>query len=167
MATTYAQTIQLVRNWVNRDTSALPDTIIMDGMRWAADKAYRTLRVPPLEQTYDYESLILDSSDGTILPIFRFPIPGDLIEFILIRELTTTGTLVTVFNEKADVRTFRDDFAEKYNDQAYWTRERGNVLLRGFGLSANSRVQLYYYRRLPALNARFEVTIVNYNADVD
>ena len=41
--------VGLVRGWANRDLQALPDEIIMDSLRYAIDKAYRTLRIPPLE----------------------------------------------------------------------------------------------------------------------
>ena len=46
--------VQLVRDWANRDSQALPDAIIMDSIRYAVDKAYRKLRIPPLEHTVTY-----------------------------------------------------------------------------------------------------------------
>ena len=49
MALTYSQLVSLVRTWSNRDEEAVSDAIIKDCLRYAADKAYRTLRVPPLE----------------------------------------------------------------------------------------------------------------------
>ena len=56
MATTYDDMIALVRGWSNRDVEALPDMIIQDSLRWAADKAYRRLRIPPLEHRLVYDS---------------------------------------------------------------------------------------------------------------
>ena len=47
----YDSLVTLVRNWANRDAQALPDAIIQDALRYAVDKAYRTLRIPPLEHT--------------------------------------------------------------------------------------------------------------------
>ena len=51
MARDYMGAITLVRNWSNRDVEALPNTIIADAIRYAADKAYRQLRIAPLEHT--------------------------------------------------------------------------------------------------------------------
>ena len=60
MATTreYSELVTLVRNWANRDSQALPDGIIMDGIRYAVDTAYRTLRIPPLEHTVHGQILL-------------------------------------------------------------------------------------------------------------
>ena len=151
----YNLLVNKVYDWSNRDLVALPPQIVRDSLRYAADKSYRTLRIPPLEQVFNYTTLTAQSPSNTIREIFSFPIPGDLIEFISIREVDNTNSnLSVVFNEKADIRTFRDDYSEKYNDYAYWARERGNVLLSGFNLSTTTNIELYYYRRLPALNAQ-------------
>ena len=181
MSRTYAETIQLVRNWANRDDSALPDSIIRDGLRWAADKAYRTLRVPPLEQirTYTMEELVAatENSQNRFSSLTSLAIPGDLIEFIQIREIDGAGRTTRIFNEKADIRTFRDLYAEKYNDFAYWARERENFLLApGFGnvgtnfgatgVGLSDGLELYYYRRLPALDARFDVIQANFDLNL-
>jgi len=165
MSTTYADTVTRVRDWANRDTTALPDTVIQDCLRWAADKAYRTLRVPPLEQTYRPASLTRDSEENAACPVFSFAIPGDLNEFIQIREIPDNGNgRSRVFNEKTDIRTFRDTYSEIRNDYSFWTRERDCILLGGFGLETTSTIELYYYRRLPALNGVYEVTLENYRA---
>ena len=55
MARTYSELISLVRNWSNRDTEVLPNSIIADTLRYAADKAYRHLRIAPLEHTLYYD----------------------------------------------------------------------------------------------------------------
>ena len=178
MARTYDELVTLVRNWSNRDIEVLPDAIIQDGLRWAADKAYRKLRIPPLEHTvtYDAESLMAATSNvnNRFSSITEIQVPVDLIEFIQIREIDEGGRTTRLFNEKADVRTFNDQYAEKYNDFAFWTRQGNCVLLSpGFGNSATSfsggtgpsaGLELYYYRRLPALNARYDVTVGNAEA---
>ena len=64
MALTYTQLTALVRSWSNRDEEVVRDAIIQDALKYAADKAYRTLRVPPLENVAVYEKTLLDS--GTI-----------------------------------------------------------------------------------------------------
>ena len=51
---TYAELTTLVRNWCNRDEEVVSDSIIQDSLRYAADKAYRKLRVPPLENVAEY-----------------------------------------------------------------------------------------------------------------
>ena len=177
MAENFDALVALVRSWANRDVEALPDAIIQDSIRYAADKAYRTLRVPPLEHivTYDRDTLVANTanSNNRFSSVTTLAIPGDLIEFIQIREIDDNGRTTRLFNEKADVRTFRDLNAEKYSDLAYWTRERGNILLApGFGnvgtnfgstgVGNADALELYYYRRLPALNARYDRTLANY-----
>ena len=177
MAETYTQLVAKVRDWSNRDAAALPDTVIMDALQWAVDKAYRTLRVPPLENivTYNATTLIANtsSSSNVISSVTTLAIPGDLIEFIMIREVDSELATTRMFNEKADVRTFRDQYSERYSDFAIWTREAGNILLSpGFGSGGTNSgslgsgpaqaVQLYYYRRLPALDATYDVSLANY-----
>ncbi len=177
MADTYTDLMTKVRDWANRDISALPTSVIEDSLQWAADKAYRTLRVPPLEQIVTYNATILEdatsSANNRFSSVTTLAIPGDLIEFIMIREVDEVGATVRIFNEKTDVRTFRDLYADRYSDLAYWTREAGNILYApGFGNSGTGfgstgvgeaiGLQLYYYRRLPALNARYTRDLANY-----
>ena len=177
MAETYTQLVAKVRDWSNRDAAALPDTVIMDALQWAVDKAYRTLRVPPLENIVTYNQATLEantsSAQNRFAAVTTLAIPGDLIEFIMIREVDADGATTRMFNEKADVRTFRDQYAERYSDFAVWTREAGNILLSpGFGASGTNigssgtgngvALQLYYYRRLPALDATYTVSLANY-----
>ena len=107
----------------------------------------------------------------------RVPVPGDLTTFIHIRiegraiqdandvimvnqtsneiETNITGSrrFGLVFNEKADVRTYHDLYAEK-NNANYWTRQGNDILLNGY-LSDLDVVEIYYYRRLAALGARY------------
>jgi len=56
MARTYAEFVSLVRDWANRDSAALSDDLIQDCLRYAADKAYRKLRIAKLEATVTYDS---------------------------------------------------------------------------------------------------------------
>ena len=176
MARTYDEMVTLVRGWSNRDVEALPDAIIMDSLRWAADKAYRRLRVPPLEHRLVYNSDTLleatTNSNSRTGSVTELQIPPDLIEFIQIREIDEVGRTTRLFNEKADVRTFNDLYAEKYNDIAYWTRFQNCIQIApGFNLTGSNfgstgvgnpvGIELYYYRRLPALNARYDLTAAN------
>lgn len=154
---TYNDLISLVRNWSNRDEEVLSDTIIASALRYAADKAYRTLRVPPLERTVVIDASTLTSSNDYT----EIDIPEDLIEFIAIRATDADGKTVRVLNEKTDVRTFMDQYAEKYNGRGYWTR-KGNKILVSPAIEEDY-VEIYYYRRLFALDSRFEVSAVNAN----
>lgn len=168
---TYNEFVQLVRNWANRDEEVISNSVIADCLTYAADKAYRTLRVPPLEQTVTYSSADLTDATTTgnsVTSITELSIPSDLIEFIQIRGINSDGGTSRVFNEKSDVRTFFDPYAEKYSNVAYWTRKGNSIFLApGFqsgGTFGNENsIELYYYRRLPALNARFDVTAENAN----
>jgi hypothetical protein len=173
MALTYTELTTLVRNWSNRDEEVVSDAIIQDALKYAADKAYRTLRIPPLENVAVYEKTLLEDgttgATSTHQSRTEIKVPFDLIEIIQIKELDSTGLPTRVWNEKVDVRTFNDPGAEKYTGNNYFTREKNVLILApGFGENtlgnpANS-IELLYYRRLPALNAKYAVTNLNYNA---
>jgi len=173
MALTYAQLVALVRTWCNRDEEVVSDSIIQDALKYAADKAYRTLRVPPLENVAIYEKALLEAgttaSNNLQGSITEIQLPYDLVEFIQIREVDSAGLTTRVFNEKLDIRTFNDTLSEKYSNLNYWARQQNVVYLSpGFGNGSTgsqaNTIELYYYRRLPALNAVYSVTVLNYNA---
>ena len=169
MALTYVELTALVRSWANRNVDVVSDSIINDSLRYAADKAYRTLRIPPLENVAVYSKTDLEAAtmrNNYGLTKTEIRLPFDLIEFIQIKELDENGATVRVFNEKLDIRTFNDVNAEKYSNMNYWARQRNMVYLTpGFnnGSTANS-IELLYYRRLPALNARYATLVLNYAA---
>ena len=177
MARTYSDLITLVRNWANRDSEVLTDSIIMDCIRYAADKAYRSLRVAPLEHTVVYRDGLTAASTSTnnrFSSVTELAIPSDLIEFIQIRGIDADGRTTRMFNEKADVRTFNDLYSEKYSDLAVWTRQGNCILIApavgnagnnygSTGVLQEEAIELYYYRRLPALNATYDVNVTNYN----
>jgi len=172
MALTYSGLVSKVRDWANRDEEVVSDAVIQDCLKYAADKAYRTLRVPPLENVAVYDSTLLTAAttaaNNITLSITELQLPYDLIEFIQIKELDSNGLTTRVFNEKVDIRTFNDVLAEKYTGYNYWARQQNVILLSpGFGqggIGDASKIELYYYRRLPALNAVYSVTVLNYNA---
>jgi len=180
MARTYSELITLVRSWSNRDTEVLPNNIIADCVRYAADKAYRQLRIAPLEHTLVYDNTGGNLANATTSTNNRFAsvteliVPTDLIEFIQIRGVDSAGRTTRMFNEKADVRTFNDYYAEKYSDLAVWTRQGNCILLTpGFGNTGTNAgatgvgqeegFEIYYYRRLPSLHARFIANKANYD----
>jgi len=173
MALTYTELVAKVRTWANRDEEVVSDAIIQDCLKYAADKAYRTLRVPPLENVAKYEKTLLQSAttnaSSTTDSTTEIQLPYDLIEFIQIRELDAGGLTTRVFNEKVDIRTLNDSNAEKYTGYNYWARQQNVLsLVPGFGNGNTGNtadsIELYYYRRLPALNALYAVTVLNYAA---
>ena len=164
----------IIRDWSNRqDESVLPNDRIQEAMKYAADKAYRKLRVAALENTITYNSTALTAATtvgNNFLPSQTdLTLPTDLIEFIQIREIDSVGRTCRVFNEKTDLRTFNDWSSIKTSYIGYFSRQGNTLLLApGFG-QANSigtadKVELHYYRRLPALNALYDVTPANYAA---
>ena len=167
---TYSAFVDLVQNWANKDSSVLSDAITQDCMRYAADTSYRTLRVSALEQTVEYTKTQLDaattSASNRAASKTELTIPADLLEFIQLREIDDDGRTCRVFNEKTDLRTFNDIYAEK-TQAAYWSRV-GNVLVyspgfgTGFTTFIPTKAELHYYKRLPALNATYDVTPTNY-----
>ena len=170
MALTYTELTALVRNWANRNQDVVSDSIIQDCLKYAADKAYRTLRIPPLENVAvysktDLESATIKTTSG--LTRTEIKLPADLIEFIQIKELDENSGAIRVFNEKLDIRTFNDVNAEKYSNMNYWARQRNTVYLTpGFNTLGNANtIELLYYRRLPALDAKYSVTALNYAAE--
>ena len=169
----YANFTAFVRDWSTKDSSVLSDTRIQDCLRYAADKCYRNLRVAALENTITYNSTALEAATtaaNTFLPSQTdLTLPTDLIEFIQIREIDSAGRTCRVFNEKTDLRTFNDWSALKTSYIGYFSRQGNTLLLApGFGqansLSTADKIELHYYRRLPALNALYDVTPSNYAA---
>lgn len=181
MSRTYSQLITLVRNWSNRDIEVLPNSIVADCLRYAADKAYRKLRVPPLEHTLVYRDGLeaaTTSTNNRFASVTELAVPTDLIEFIQIRGVDSEGRTTRLFNEKADVRTFNDVYSEKYSDLAVWTRQGNCILLSpGFAAAGTSggslgfgneeAFEIYYYRRLPALHAHYNVSAANANLNLN
>ena len=118
MADSYSDLVQLVRDWSNRDSGALPDTIIQSSLRYAADTAYRTLMIPPLETSVYYiiaSDNYQQDADGDVVGIttdslpsnvaqvidtenIKLPIPADA---VLFKHLRVMGTF--------DVTTVEDD----------------------------------------------------------
>lgn len=193
--------VSLVRSWSNRDSQALPLDIIKDGLRYAADTAYRELEIPPLEETTYYVlqsststasfenagatykgELVSGNSTANMIAQASLPIPTDLVSYIFIRKIGTatldasgnyeaSGSYLaytpaashqaTVFNSKADVRTFYDSLAMK-KSESFWTRHGTNTLLAGIDLGENDVIQLHYRKRLSALDARYTPSLWGY-----
>ena len=164
---TYEGLVNKVLSWSNRDREVFGNSTeaqnaqLKDFLQYAADKAYRTLRVPALEKTYVYR--IDGQMNADWIANCCLPIPSDLTEFISLIKTEGAGVSTNnplVFDEKTDYRTFRNTYADRYSS-AYWTRFGGNMLLAPFpGINAGDVFELYYYGRLPELDATYSPTQV-------
>jgi hypothetical protein len=81
----YDALVAKVRDWSNRDTESLPDSILKDSLAYAAETSYRELRLQGMEKIYTFET----DNDGN-----TFNVPSDLKEFISLRQLSSATTNV-------------------------------------------------------------------------
>lgn len=167
MASLYEDFVANVRAWSNRDDDVLSDEIIQDALSYTADKAYKQLRIPSLEATATYtiidENAVATSAYqvklGKNKNTVDLPIPSDLTSFIMLRIVDGV-----VLNEKTDLRTFHDMYADHYTD-FFWARQGSMIKASGvFGVG--DEIELHYYRRLPKLNAHYAVTANNFNSNL-
>ena len=162
----YDRLIRRILDWSNRDIDVFGVTDpgmglftdmnserLGDFIRYAADKSYRKLRIPPMERTFTatFTSALDDDGNETqenILGSF-LPVPPDLIEFIHIRAVDVFGTGNSiVYNNKADTRTFHDFVSEKYDPRYSWTRQSNRILLPPFpGVEPDRMYEVFYYGR--------------------
>jgi hypothetical protein len=176
MATLYDDFVAKVRSWSNRDSDVLPDSVIQDALDYAADTAYKTLKIAPLEANLVYtvipagtvatssSQVYLETADNNGLSVVKLPIPADMSSFIHLRMKGGNGKMGVVFNEKTDVRTFWDMYADRYTG-FFWSRQANFILAAGeFG--EDDEIELHYYRRLPSLDARYAINATNFNAGV-
>lgn len=170
----------MIRDWANRDVSVLSNSVVTRCFNYAADKAYRTLRVPSLEITRLYDvngtqeemdaagvvGVTPDITPSAFLgggKVLSMTVPTDLIEIIFIRKAdTVTKNEGIVYNEKVDVRTFNDGFG-RTKDFNFYTRIGNKIKLHG-KFTIGDVLELHYYRRLPALNATYSATYANWKS---
>ena len=163
MALRYTELVRKVRDWANRDAETLPDSIVGDSLEYAADITYRTLKVPALESVATYTIPDGNTEEGLV-------VPEDLTEFISLRLTNMSGqsggraadNRSIVYNQKADYRTFRDIRADQYDFQR-WARREHEILIHPVP-NGGEIFELFYYRRLPALDARYQVNVANQTA---
>lgn len=166
-----------VRDWSNKpEVNTIPDSVIQSCLTYAADEAYRLLRIPPLEETIIYTVTAQDNvgENSMGLPYGNaytsFAIPEDLTQFIYLRTVAqpNTGTSYStfpsnvskVFNEITDKRTFFDLYSEKYSVYN-WMWQDGKIFVHP-QLAVGAQLEIHYYKRLPALNALYNVAPINY-----
>jgi hypothetical protein len=170
----------LIRSWANRDISVLSNSVVTRCFNYAADKAYRTLRVPPLETTrlYDVNGTqeeitaagvsgvtpdISPSSFWSGGQVLSMTAPNDMIEIMYLRNADTSSKNPgIVYNEKVDIRTFNDRLSSS-KDFHFYTRIGNDMKLHG-NFNRGDVVELHYYRRLAALNATYSGTYNNWKS---
>lgn len=143
---TYSELVELVRTWSNRDSAVLSDAQLGTFMTWAADKAYRQLRIPAVEK---FAQVSLTS---TLAASNSVPIPSDLTEFISLTKVAGSGVYGNtplVYNEKVDYRSFQDGTSSRL---PFWSRVKGYMILSPYPESNQGDVfRIYYYGRLGLL----------------
>ena len=155
---TYTQLVDRVRSWANRDAEILPSATIKTFINFAADNIYRDLRIVPLEYVFTY-NISIDADDTDTYCALM--IPTDAIEFIQLRRKSQNSlTDYDVFSNKADIRSFNEETQSKYGE-FYYTRERDTIILSE-DLRDGDVYELYYYRRLAEMDARYTVDSDNY-----
>lgn len=176
----YDALIELVKLWGNRDSEILAtgelDKMIGKFLGYAADDAYRLLRIPPLVQVYDYEITEEEVvKAGEVLPsgvgpksvtYLKMPVPVDLTEVKYIRVFDSGGNPIGIsLDERVDERSFFNAQSNTYTEN-YWMRSGDYLYLRPV-LGAGMIVSVTYYRSLPALNALYDVVPLNYELNLE
>ncbi len=159
----YDALVAKVRDWSNKpEVNTIPTSVIQDCLGYAADESYRLLRIPPLEATAIYTVGDTDNTgtNNGAESYTSFDIPDDLTQFIYIRTVESANNYSKVFNEITDKRTFFDPNAETYSNK-FWMWQEGKIYIKP-QLTAGTKVEIHYYRRLPALAALYNVSPINY-----
>jgi len=159
----YDALVAKVRDWSNKpEVSTIPNSVIQDCLKYSADEAYRLLRIPPLEEivTYTVEASdnIGEENSGTSYTTFN--IPEDLTQFIYVRTLESATNQSKMFNEITDKRSFFDPYAESYSSNR-WIWQEGKIYIKP-QLEVGTILEIHYYKRLPSLNAVYNVVPLNY-----
>jgi len=149
----YTALVAKVRDWANRDSSVLSDSLVADFIDYSADLCYRELRIPPLEYTYQYAAI-------TVAGETSLQLPPDVTEIIMFRVKDTAGASL-VFDNKMDMRSFTDK---------HTTKEHGSFTRKGQNLefypsaAIGDIYELHYYRRLFDMDATYVVNANNVSA---
>ena len=155
---TNTELLAKVKDWANR--SDLSDSVTQDFLEIAQKRINSMLRIAPMETIVMYTGI---TEDQTTLAI-----PSDLIEIISIRVLNDDNSTKYIYESKVDTRTFDRINAGEYgtsNNNYTFTRRAGDFVLSNKP-GSDAKVQLYYYRVLPKLNAVFPDTTANRLADI-
>lgn len=160
-----------IRDWSNRGTDVLPDSIIKQCIRWAIDKTCRELRIAPMESTQVYTgtgsfATQIQSEPALVngRTVSSIEIPSRLIEVIALSSVDSAGGTQRMFDVKADERTFFGPNAEWYSSNV-WTRKGGRIYLStAFPHSTETSIELRYYARPLDVDAKYGVVPDNFDA---
>lgn len=151
----YDAIVTKVRSWVNRDESILTDALVSNFLDYSADYCYRNLRIPPLEHTFVYNAITSETEgEDSIL------MPSDLSELIQFSKVDNQSNR-TVFNERLSLFAMQDKDMTKNNNNF---ARKGRALVFEPKAEIGDRFEVYYYRRLPDLDATYVVNQANINA---
>ena len=164
----------IIRDWANRDENVIGPSVVTRCLDWAADECYRTLRIPTLELTRTFVLAASDIQETGETSLRRdlatIPVPADFIELIYIVK-TRSGLqpadgpeVNIVFNHRTDNRTIMDSIADKYDNS--YTRIGNEFHLYG-NLDVGDTIEIHYYRRLPMLDATYNINATNFNAQTN
>ena len=164
---TYTELAGYVSDWANRDLTVLNYDTIRQCIKYAHDECYRTLRIAPLEVTRTGTIAQRNVDDGFLV------VNSDLVEFIQLRKLSTNdATNYSPFNKPyivaeahSDARSFRGDSVTLYSDYAFYREGTEIYIYPQF--KVGEEWQMYYYRRLPEANERFDIDEVLLERDVN
>lgn len=154
----YDALVTKIRTWVNRDSNVLTDVLITDFIDYSADLCYRKLRIPPLESTHTYGTITAISGLGET----ELTVPPDLSEFIQFRKTDSDGNSF-VFDERTSLLAMQD---KEYNHQSESFARRGDTLVFYPAAKIGDVYELYYYRRLPDMDALYMVNETNVLANL-
>jgi len=146
----YTALVAKVRDWANRDSTILTDSLVADFIDYSADLCYRELRIPPLEYTYQYP--VITSAGETSLQL-----PPDMSEIIMFRVIDSAGNSL-VFDQKMDMQSFTDKDTTKSSGS--FTRKGQNLEFYPAAFVGNV-YEIHYYRRLFDMDATYVVNQAN------
>lgn len=152
----YTKFVDNIHKYTNRDSTVLPNDLIRTFADIACDNIYKDLRVAPLEYVFAYDALTEDTD--------RLTVPGDAASFIQLRKLDSDGKVDTVFNSRSDMRSFYNGGHKNWGE-AHYTRESNNFVIYPEG-KIDDLYEMFYYRRLPSIYARYAVNEDNYALDI-
>ena len=148
----YTKFVDNVHKYTNRDSTVLPNGLIRTFADIACDNIYKDLRAAPLEFVFTYDALTVETD--------RLAVPGDAASFIQLRKLNSDGEVDCVYNARSDMRSFYADGFKNWNEP-HFTRESNSFVIYPKG-KVGDVYQLFYYRRLPSIYARYAVNEDNY-----
>jgi len=151
----YDALVNKVRSWANRDSSVLTDELIRSFLDYSADYCYRNLRIPALEHTFVYNPIDSDDVGEDVITL-----PSDLSELIQFGKTDPKG-LFTAYDERAALASMQDNNFKKA--EGTFAR-KGRALIFYPAAELNDRFEVYYYRRLPDLDATYTVNQTNVDA---